>query len=266
MKGLYLYCIRQKGRSEFFGKGIDRGRILVLPYQDLEAVISRVSLEKFTSEKIQRKAQEDLKWITKKAEIHEQVVEQAMGKNRGIPVIPMQFGVIFKTKESLEENLKKLYEQFKKSLKNLVGKQEWGVKVFLKENIFKKSIARKNKAVLVKNKKIESMSRGEAFFVQKEIDAIIEQIKDKKLDRIIKNIYESAGQIALNKNKSKLLAKEFTGRPEEMILNAFYLLKDAKLARFQNKIKKIKEKYNSQGLDIEMTGPWPCYHNYERSE
>lgn len=260
MHGLYLYCIRQKGRSGFSGKGIDRGKILVLPYQDLEAVISLVSLEKFGSVEVQRKAQEDLKWIMKKAQIHEQVVEQAMGKNRLIPVIPMQFGVIFKNEEGIQKKLKKHYEQFKKSLKNLAGKQEWGVKVFLKDNIFKKSISQKNKTILLKNKEIESMARGRAFFAQKEIDKIINQIKDKELDKIIKNIYESAGQVALNKNKSKLLEKDFTGRQEEMILNAFYLLEEEKLAQFQNKIKKIKEKYNSRGLDIEMTGPWPCYH------
>jgi len=231
-----------------------------LPYQDLEAVVSWVSLEKFGSVEIQKKAQEDLKWIMKKAQIHEQVIEQAMGKNRLIPVIPMQFGVIFKNEEGIQKKLKKHYKQFKKSLKNLVGKQEWGVKVFLKEDIFKKSIAQKNKAILLKNKEIESMTRGKAFFAQKEIDEIINQARDKELDRIIKNIYERIGQIALNKNKSKLLAKEFTGRSEEMVLNAFYFLKDAKLAQFQNKIKKTKEKYNSRGLDIEMTGPWPCYH------
>lgn len=260
MPGLYLYCIREKIGSGFSAKCIDGGKIWILSYQDLEAVVSGVSLEKFGSAEIQKKAQEDINWIKEKAQIHERVIEQAMGKKRLIPVIPMQFGVIFKTKENLEKNFKKHYKQFKKSLKNLVGKQEWGVRVFLKEDIFKKSIVQKNKAILLKNKEIESLPKGMAFFAQKEIDAIIDQAKDKELDRIIEDVYERIGQIALNKNKSKLLEKEFTGRTEEMILNAFYLLKQAKLAQFQNKIKKIKEKYHSQGFDIKITGPWPCYH------
>ena len=262
MKGLYLYCIRAKNGFKFSTKGIDGGEIFTISYQDLEAVVSEVFLEEFGSEEIQKKAQEDVNWIKEKAQIHEEVIEQAMGKGTSqfVSVIPMQFGVIFKTKEKLEETLGNRYEELKKSLENLKGKQEWGVKVYLKANIFRKTIEEKNEQVLAKKKEIESMPKGMAFFAQKQIDKVVGQEKDKELGRITEEIFENLGQLAFSKNKSKLLEKDFSGMTEEMILNAFYLIEESKLDSFQKKVEELKEQYNSLGFGVEVAGPWPSYH------
>jgi len=260
-KGFYLYCIREKSNAEFSTEGIGGGKIFVIPYQDLEVVVSEVPLEEFGSEEIQKKAQEDLNWIKEKAEIHEYIIEQAMrpGSNL-ISVIPMRFGTIFKSEKSLKDCLRNNYQQFKESLEKLKGKQEWGVKVYLKEDIFKKILGEKNETVLAKKKEIESMPKGIAFFAQKQIDEIVGQEKDKELDRITEEIYENLGQLAFSKNRDKLLEKDFTGRPEEMVLNAFYLIEESKLDSFQKKVGELKEKYNSLGFEVEVNGPWPSYH------
>lgn len=68
------------------------------------------------------------------------------------------------------------------------------------------------------------------------------------------------GQLSFSKNKAKLLEKDFTGIEEEMILNSFYLIEELKLNQFQKKVEELKEKHNSRGIIIEMTGPWPPYH------
>ena len=262
MMGFYLYCIREKCDKGFSKTGLGGGQVYSVSYQDLEAVVSDVSLEEFGSEEIQKKAEEDVNWIKEQAQIHEEVIEQAMGKGNSqlVSVIPMQFGVIFKTKEKLEETLGNRYEELKKSLENLKGKQEWGVKVYLKENIFRKTIEEKNEQVLAKKKEIESMPKGMAFFAQKQIDKVVGQEKDKELDRITEEIFENLGQLAFSKNKSKLLEKDFSGMTEEMILNAFYLIEESKLDSFQKKVEELKEQYNSLGFEVEAAGPWPSYH------
>jgi len=123
-QGLYLYCVRKKNSALIKTvKTIDEGEVFTLPYEELEAVVSEVDLGKFSSEEIQKKAQEDVNWIKEKAQIHEQVIEQAMTVGvKIIPVIPMKFGTIFKTKKSLEEMIGKHYAKFKASLGNLSGK------------------------------------------------------------------------------------------------------------------------------------------------
>ena len=264
MHGFYLYCIRpQTVKPVEIVKAISgEEKVCVISYDKIEAIVSEVDLNEFGSEEIQKKAAEDLNWIKEKAQTHEEVIEQAMGKGSSniIPVIPMQFGVIFKSKERLEETLKDRYLNFKETLEKLKGKQEWGVKVYFQDDIFRKNIEEKNKQVLSKKKEIERLSQGIAFFVQKQIDEIVEQEKDKDLDRIIEEIYENLGTLSFSQNKAKLLEKDFTGRTEEMILNSFYLIEEPKLAQFQKRVEELKEKYHTSGFEVEITGPWPSYH------
>jgi len=262
-KGFYLYCIRpQTVKPTEVVKTISgEEKVYIISHDKIEAIVSKVDLNEFGSEEISRKAQEDLNWIKEKAQIHEYVIEQAMrvGPNL-ISVIPMKFGTIFKTEEGLKDCLRKNYQQFKDSLEKLKRKQEWGVKVYLKESIFRKTIEDKNEIVLAKKKEIESLPKGMAFFAQKQIDEIVNREKDKELDRITEEIYECLDQLAFSKNKDKLLEKDFTGKMEEMVLNAFYLIEEKKLAQFQIKVEELKGKYNLMGIEIEMSGPWPSYH------
>ena len=102
MEELYLYCLRESTESApaITTKGIDgKGEVFVFPYRELEAIVSN-SPEEFTSEEIQKKAQEDLNWIKEKAVAHEKVIEQAMGKdNEALSLIPMRFGTISRTRQ-----------------------------------------------------------------------------------------------------------------------------------------------------------------------
>jgi len=262
MKGFYLYCITGETDSKFSEEGMGGGEVFTIPYQDLRAIVSEVSLEEFGSEEIQKKAQEDLNWIKEKAQIHEEVIERAMGKstNQLVSVIPMQFGVIFKTKEKLEETLSKNLEKFRKRLEYLTGKQEWGVKAFLNQKVFKEFLEKGSEEVLAKKKKAESLPKGMAFFAKKQAVSQINEIKEKELDKITGEIHESLSQLATSSNKAKILEKDFTGKIEQMILNSFYLIEETKLNDFQKKVEELKEKYNGKGIVIEMSGPWPSYH------
>jgi len=137
MEGLYLYCIRKRidTPSSFSAKGIDEKHVVTtIAFQELEAVVSDVSLEEFASEEIQKKAQEDLKWIKEKAIAHEKVIEEVMRRNdKVLSLIPMRFGAIFKDLTSLEEALKKDYSKIKEVLERIQGRQEWSVKIYIKD-------------------------------------------------------------------------------------------------------------------------------------
>ena len=176
MKGLYVYCIRTRPGvdpvqdkvgtdTEFSVKGIDGEKVQTLVYKDLEAVVSEVCFEKFDSAEIKKKAQEDLRWIREKVQLHEEAVEQAMKKEgRIVSVIPMKFGTIFKTKEKLEETLKRYYSKFKTSLEELAGKHEWGVKVYLNQKSFKEGIKKVSSVVREKEKELASLPKERPIF------------------------------------------------------------------------------------------------------
>lgn len=260
-KGLYLYCIRAKTDYKFSVQGIDGGEVFTIPYQDLEAVVSEVSLEEFGSEEVQRKAQEDLKWIKEKAQLHEQVVEEAMKKGDEIlSIIPMKFGTIFKTKEKLAGTLKKYHSKFKKTLENLAGKQEWAVKIYLNRKAFEKGVKKVSPVVQEKEKEIAQLPEGMAYFMQKQIDEAVSKEADKVLQRYIESFFESIKKYTEAGTRGRILEKELTGKSLPMALNAIFLVSEEKLEGFVKKIDKLKKDYKLKGFNFEYSGPWPPYN------
>ena len=262
--GLYLYCIRIKSNEtiEVCKTISGEKKIQILTFQDLEAVTSEVSLNEFSSAEIQKKAEEDLEWIKGKAQIHEEVIEQAMRTSDSgfIPVIPMQFGVIFKSCEKLEEALSQNLDSFRNSLEFLSGKQEWCVKAFIDQKIFGEFLEKRNEELLGKKKGIDSLPKGLAFFEKKKITSAIDEIKEKELDKIINEIYNSFSQSGVSCHQSKILDKDFTLMNEDLILNGFCLIDEMKLPVFKGRVEEFKDKFKSYGIKFQMTGPWPCYH------
>ena len=265
MKGLYLYCIREKTDTPFSSssKGIDgKYGVTIFSYQDLEAVVSKVSVEEFASEEIQKKAQEDLRWIKEKAVAHEKVVEEAMRKNdKVLNLVPMRFGTIFKDTASLEEALKKDYSKIKKTLDRIRGRQEWSVKIYLKDRgKLEQVIKEKNKAIKEKEKEIASLPEGMAFFMEEELKEVISRELEKELNNIVEVLFEGLKKQAVDATKCKILQKELTGRREPMVLNAAYLVPEEKIEDFKEKTEGSNQEIQAKGFYIEYSGPLPAYN------
>jgi len=262
--GLYLYCLRERAEiaPEISIKGIDeKGGVFTLPYQDLEAVVSEVSLEEFGSEEIQKKAQEDLNWIKDKAVIHAKIIEKAMSQNDKISsVIPMRFGTIFKEKARLEETLDKDCSKIKEVFDRIRCKQEWCLKVYLKDRTkFVEVIKNKNEAIKEKEKEIAALDEGMAFFMEEELKTVISKEIDKELNNMAEAIFESLKKEAVDSNKGKILEGELTGRREPMVLNAAYLIPEAIIEEFKKEAERLDQEIQAKGFCLEYSGPWPAY-------
>ncbi len=264
MEGLYLYCLREKSESSqiLSVKGIDgKEEVFIIPYQGLEAVVSKVSLEEFASEEIKKKAQEDLNWIKEKAVIHEKVVEEAMRKNGKIlNLIPMRFGTIFQDKVRLEETLKKDYSKVMEVLERIRRKQEWSVKLYLGDREkFKQTIKKNNETIIEKEKEIASLSEGMAFFLEEQLKEVISKEVEKEINKMMEGAFESLKKQAVTAVKNKILGKELIGRQESMVLNAAYLVLEEKTEDFKKEAKDLNHKIQEKGFFIEYSGPWPAY-------
>ena len=264
MEGLYLYCIGEKtGTPCFSTKGVDgKGEVFTFPYRELEAVVSKVSLEEFASEGIQKKAEEDLNWIKEKAIIHETVIEEAMRKNdRILSVIPMRFGTIFKEKASLGETLNKDYSKIKEVLDTIRGKQEWSVKIYLKDRkTFEQAIKEKNELIIEKEKEIASLPEGMAFFMEEELKEVISKEMNKELNNTAEILFEGLKRQAVDATKCKILEKELTGRREPMVLNSAYLIPEEKIENFKEEAEGLNQEIQAKGLYLEYSGPWPAFN------
>jgi len=265
MDGLYLYCLREKTDSSpsISLKGIDgRGEVFTIPYRELEAVASNISLEEFASEEIQRKAQEDLNWIKEKGVAHERVIEEAMRQNdKVLSLIPIRFGTVFKEEARLKETLNKDYSKIKEVLERIQGKQEWSVKVYLRDRQkFEQVIKEKNEAIKEKEKEIAALDEGMAFFMEEELKEVISKEADKELNNIVGILFENLGKQAVGSTKTRILEKELTGKHEPMVLNAAYLIPEEKVKSFKEEVEALNQEIQLKGFNLEYSGPWPAFN------
>jgi hypothetical protein len=260
MSGLYLYCIRNKHDKVSKVRGIDGiSKIIGIPYKDIEAVVSTIDLKEYGSKKLAQRAKEDLKWIIKHAERHEKVIEHAMrhGGN-SIPVIPMKFGTMFEKAQHIENVLKKRYKRFKNTLAYLAGKQEWSVKVYVKEDVLKEKLQLHERAVKAQMKRAEKLPRGADYFGELAVKQTLAVVMQKKIYALGEKCFLFLAEGAIESRQSKLLTKEISGHEEPMILNGAYLVNKDHLNAFVAKIQKLK-KFHPECI-FEYTGPWPPYN------
>ena len=265
MNGLYFYCIREKTEdpSPFRTRGIDGKReIFTIIHHELEAVVSRVPLLRFTSEEIRKKALEDLNWIKEKAVIHEDVIEEAMrGADGLVDVIPMRFGIIFKDKAGLRETLERDYTKMRRLLNRIRGKQEWSVKIYLMDGErFEVMVKEGNEELRLKEKEIASMPEGMAYFMEEELKEIVCNEVNKELDKVLDNLFGKLGEEAAESAKTKILDREMTGKAERMVFNAAFLVHGDKVDSFKKTLEGISEDLTTKGIHLEYSGPWPPFN------
>ena len=261
MKGFYIYCIRPKLANTLpaKAKGIEfGGKISVIPFKDIEAVVSEVDISQFNEKQIEDKLQEDIKWAERNVQRHHGIVAEAYKTEI---VIPMKFGTIFKTKKGLEAMLAKHYKKFKKLLACLAGKQEWGVKIYLEYEKFVEFLKKENEEVKKMEESKLTMSEGAQWYVDKKIDELIseesEEEIEKQLQRIAKRLEDCCEQTAL----CDLLPKEATmGMNKDNIFNAAYLIDNDKLDYFKKMLQETRKECDQIGAALVVTGPWPPYN------
>ncbi len=263
MKGLYLYGIcpsvkTKKLLDKNIGEGIGGGKAFSIPYKDIEAVVSEISLEEFGSEEIQKKAAEDLEWIKEKALMHEKVIEITMN-SRGL-IIPMKFGTIFNDREGLISSLKKDYLKFKNLLRSLKGKEERSVKVYLKSKLFENEIKKSSPIIQKRLEEIKSLPAGRQYFLEEEVNEMAKKEARNSINNYIPLFLERLKGLAEELKENKILGKELTQRNDPMIFNGAFLVKKEKVDGFQKEIQKLRAEYEKIGFTFESSGPWPPYN------
>ena len=262
--GVYFYGVcssvkTKKLSAKDSGAGIGGGPVFFIPYQDVEAVVSEVSLEEFGSEEIQSRAVEDWKWIKDQALTHERVIETVMN-SCGL-IIPMKFGTIFKDRKSLTGSLKKDYLKLKNLLASLIGKEERSVKIYSKRQLLADEIKKKSPLIQSKLAEMRSLPAGRQYFLEEEVNDLIK----KEVSNSINNNYiplflAKLKGIAEEARENKILGEELTQRKDPMVFNGAFLVTKEQADRFRGEIEKLQAEYEPIGFTFESSGPWPPYN------
>jgi len=212
--------------------GLEGARIYTIYYLDIGIVVSEL--------------EQQTRYIEDNILEHERVVEKLM---EYFTVLPMRFLTVFDRKEDIIQMLKDYYRDFKKNLKRLRNKVEFGVKVIWPGDKVREEIA----SAYTKQYElpIANNSAGAKFIQEKfkeyKIDKKYEEEANRQIEVIDKFFCEFASEKKLEKHLNKSL-----------LLNAYYLIDKEKQSTFKEGFERLKGA--ASGFNYLFSGPWPPYN------
>ena len=253
-KVIYLYCFASSALlSAVEGVGVDgRNPVFLLPCMDVVAVVSVVCSHEFSGHSAENETEEFAR-AARLACRHEEVVERAMIHS---PVLPMRFGTVFGSHESLQVRLKKYYDGIRVFLHTVSGKDEWAVKAFLNRTgacgqLFKETRAARGQEIPI--------SPGALYLKERQMRAFCKDAVNRSVEEICKSTGVELASIASDLSVRKPLAREALGGEKEMIVNWAFLVSRDMTADFRACVRSANEECRVPGLVFEVSGPWPPY-------
>ena len=110
---------------------------------------------------------------------HHEVIDRAFQTS---VVIPMKFGMMYRTKISLVETLEKYYRKFKSLISRLQDRKEWGVKAYLDHKKFIEGLKKKNKEIQKLEKTI-LVQKGMRWYTERKVDEIVAKELEEEIEK-----------------------------------------------------------------------------------
>ena len=285
-----------KCRVEEIGPGVDPHYIVELICEGpIAAVVSRVSLDQFDPERLQGKTAEDIQWLGKIAARHNEIICQAANSSA---VLPLRLGTVFQSRDSLQAMLVRCRSTVAKFLEQLGTRLEWGVKLYLEKggqspfvrscSLFPRfepipahigppsphylgpqrgtSPSFDGKTFFADERRAKNMNpspsatSGTAYLTQKK--ALLDDRREQRASvyQTIQCVEQSLASNAETFCRIRNLPSDLTGRTEEMVFNAAFLLPSSSQASWLETVQRVRQDVQSKGLALEVSGPWPPYH------
>lgn len=253
--GILVYCVANHWREEL-GEimGLDGlHSLFYVENKGLYAVCSHVSLTDYGEDAMAEKG-EDIDWLQEKAQIFMDVMLQV---NKVSAIVPMKFMTIFTGEDRVSAMIDENDESFSENFHKIEGREEYSVKVYCNNEVFKETIM--GDEIRAFDKSMSGKPKGAAFFLKKKF---LTELDDKLQDKICKkaNLFSQALEnCAVDSKSNKLLAKEITGVKTPMVLNCAFLVETEKKDTFLRAVEELSAENEKGGFSLEASGPWPPY-------
>ncbi|MDI6869285.1 MAG: GvpL/GvpF family gas vesicle protein [Coprothermobacterota bacterium] len=238
-EGQYLYCIIETGEARNFGRIGIGGRgdpVITIAYRDLSAVVSSVPMNKYV--------------VSKETMIaHEKVIETVM---KDYTVLPVRFYSVAPNAEEIRNLLRKRYYEFKKLLRELDNKVEFGLKAIWKEmDLIFKEIVEEIEGNKVTRDTVtaglgEDIGQDKAA-LSRRVKLALEEKKAKEREVLLLPLRKVCSDFCLN-----------TTYGDDMIMNAAFLVDRTREREFDSRVEELGVQYGER-IEFKYVGPAPPY-------
>jgi hypothetical protein len=216
----------------------------------LAALVSPVAPSEFDQPGLDSRLQEAA-WLEEKIRAHEQVLERVLGR---FPVVPFRFCTVYRSREALRAFLAEHRSELETTLARITGKVERGVKAFAdRSRLAQATMATTEHSVP------EGRSGGRAYLEQR----LAEQRNKEEIERmalaLVEKVHARLDQEAEESTFLPLQTRDVSGRPEDMLMNAAYLV-EGESPGLERALADLRRDLGPLGISFELTGPWPPYN------
>jgi hypothetical protein len=237
---LWVYGIVPPSMDEPPTAGVDGRPVRTHSHAGITALVSEVPREHYDETALSARL-EDVEALGALARAHEAVLQEALAAGA---VLPFRLCTIYSSPERLEAMLERERTALTAALDRVTGMHEWGVKAFLRKPDPAAAVPAASGA--------EYLDRMRAR--RDAVDA-----GDTVVAEIHARLTERAAASALGRPHDRRLS----GRDAEMVLNAAYLVPEDGANAFRDFVGELSRRHDGDGVELELTGPWPAHHFVE---
>jgi hypothetical protein len=244
---LWAYCVLtpDDARSTPRIEGIERGSVVeCVEDAELAALVSEVPLADYGDERL-REHLNDIDWVEQTARAHEAVLDEALTH---ATIVPLRLCTLFRDRDGVRAMLRAQRESLIAGLKTLDGRAEWGLKLFIDPERLQPA----------ESEDAESDGLGYLNRKQRERDA--REAAGENASRYAAEAHERLAGLADAARANPVQRPEAHGHSGDMVLNGVYLVRLEREAELMRLVEDLRGQWAADGIDMELTGPWPGYN------
>lgn len=223
-------------------RGVDDAPIRAVVEGELAAVVSPVSGARFNEESL-REALEDLRWLENTARAHHGVVDVLAAAH---PVAPVRLATIYHDEDNVRALLADRAPELAATLARLRDRAEWGVKAFA---------APPGECAAEEPPAGGDRGPGTSYLLRRKAQRDRSARHRRRATEAAQRAYREIGRHAVASRRYPPQDPRLTGRHEEMLLNAAYLVPRSAA----DELRRLVEGWADPHLRLELTGPWAAY-------
>lgn len=238
---VYLYAVGDHGLATddlLSVPGVGGGAVRAITEGELAAVVESVDPAVYDEESLAARL-EDLSWLGGIARAHHAVVAAVA---RTQPVAPVRLATVYTSDDNVRALLRERAKDFRAALDRIRGRVEWGVKAF--------ATARDDTPAETP----AATGPGAAYLMRRRAERDRAASIHRESAEAAERLHDRLSEMAVAARRYRPQDPRLTGRAEEMVLNAAYLVDEAATEAFRRIVDD-----GDAALELELTGPWAPY-------
>jgi Gas vesicle synthesis protein GvpL/GvpF len=229
-------------------EGVDGHPVRLHRHGDVTALVSDVPGDRFGEQALKARL-EDLDALEALARGHESVLQAALASGA---VVPFRLCTIYTSPERLDAMLERERASLTATLERLDRMHEWGVKAFLRTP--------------AAGAAAEPAATGTEYLSRKRERREADEVGRGESESLVAGIHARLTEVAAAAVLSRPHDRKLSGREAEMVLNGAYLVPGDGADGFRAVVEALGRRHEPDGIELELTGPWPPHHFVETPE